>query len=766
MKLKLNKYLVYFLQFILFFALFYVLFHASVAGLVFPFAFGVLFALAWANQKVWLLAPAYIGASVATSATLNFSIVTLVCVFCLVVPYFVHVLCKKNFRKWELFVYALVGQTGQVVFDVLAGVHLLLIVASLVLGVVFMWAAMNVFEAFAIRGFSNKLTTLETISLFSTIAAISAGLVVFNVGAFSFFKLFASVLVLILAWCSTPLLTILGASVMAFGTLIGTNNPVFFAPLVLWAIVAIVFKKRFRIFMALSVVLVELVAGVYFKLYYSFEFLNVLPVLISAVAFLLVPARIFEEISTIFNWSKDRAAMRSVANRNREILHRRLGNLGEIFNEMNVIYRNLLKKSMSIEDVKTVLHQEIVDKICAYCPERNHCHRTFADSTKKVFDQLMTISFEKGKATLLDIPSYLTSRCKQTNSILGSINTLTGQYKKYIGMVKDVDTSKLIVAEQLLGVSQIMKKLSKEVETSIVFDTSKENKIMDELTYYNIFCADVVVFERDVCTMEVSVVIKNEDAQKPRIADVVSKVCGKAMSVYEIFPCSRPGFDIVNLRTAPLLDCLFGVSQKTKSGSKVSGDTYTIVKLDGDKILFGISDGMGSGEKAEKTSELSINLVENFYKAGFDNDLILSTTNRLLELHKEEIFSALDLCIIDQRSGLVDFIKMASPSSFLLNDIECKEVSSGALPLGIVENLTPLTTKHVVESKDFVIMFSDGISDSFASSEELKECVKAIKVKNPQDFADELLERALACNNGYAVDDMTVIAVKMLDFKK
>ena len=392
--------------------------------------------------------------------------------------------------------------------------------------------------------------------------------------------------------------------------------------------------------------------------------------------------------------------------------------------------------------------------------------KLFSNCAKKVFDQLVTISYEKGKATLLDIPSYLTSRCKQTNAILGSVNTLTAQYKKYIGMVQDVDMSKLIVAEQLLGVSQIMKKLSKEVESAIAFDTSKENKIMDELTYHNLQCADVVVFEKDEWTMEVSVVVKNEDAEKPRIADVVSRVCGKAMAVYEIFPCSRPNHAIVNLRTAPRFDCLFGVSQKTKNGSKMSGDTYTIVKLDGDKILFAISDGMGSGEKAEKTSELSINLVENFYRAGFDNDLILSTVNKLLQLHKEEIFSALDLCVVDQRNGLVDFIKMASPNSFLLSEDECKTISSGSLPLGIVENMSPFVSKNVVESKDFVIMFSDGIADSFSCEEELLECVKSIKTKNPQEFADELLERALVCNNGYAVDDMTVVVVKMMEFKK
>ena len=516
--------------------------------------------------------------------------------------------------------------------------------------------------------------------------------------------------------------------------------------------------------MIISLICVELIIGYYFNLYLSFGYVEILPVAISSLIFLCLPKGLCSEIAVIFNLSKDRLAMKNVVNRNREILHRRLGNLSEIFNEMNIIYRNMLKQGMTLDEVKTLLEQEITDKICSFCPERNHCHRTFAENTKQVFDELITISFEKGKATLLDIPSYLTSRCKQTNAILGSINTLTGQYKKYMSMVHDVDTSKLIIAEQLLGVSKIMGGLSKEVESSISFDTTRENKILDELTYYNIICIDAVVFEKDVWTQMASVVVRNSDSDKPRIVDVISKVCGSKMAVFESYPCSRPGYTVVNLKTAPKYDCLFGVAQKTKNGSKMSGDTYSIVKLDGEKILFAISDGMGSGEKAEKTSELSISLVENFYKAGFDNDLILSTVNKLLALHKEEIFSALDIAIVDEKNGLVDFIKMASPKSYILNEDQCQAVEAGALPMGIVEETKPLIKKHVIEAKDFIILISDGISDSFEDDEELKECIKTIKTKNPQEFADELLERALACNNGYAVDDMTVIVVKILDF--
>ena len=99
MNIKTKKVLQYFLSFLLFFAVFFILFNASVNFLIFPFAFGMLFSLAWANQKIWLLAPAYIGAGLLVSPELETAICLLVCVFCLMVPYLIHTLCKKNIRK-------------------------------------------------------------------------------------------------------------------------------------------------------------------------------------------------------------------------------------------------------------------------------------------------------------------------------------------------------------------------------------------------------------------------------------------------------------------------------------------------------------------------------------------------------------------------------------------------------------------------------------------------------------------------------------------
>lgn len=131
-------------------------------------------------------------------------------------------------------------------------------------------------------------------------------------------------------------------------------------------------------------------------------------------------------------------------------------------------------------------------------------------------------------------------------------------------MASDIDSSKLIIAEQLLGVSKVIDSLSKEVDSNISFDTVRENKILDELTYHNIICIDAVVFEKDIHTLVASLVVRKEDAEKLRIVDCVGKVCGQKMAVFEMFPSIRPNYTVVNLKTAPRFDCMFGVCQRRK----------------------------------------------------------------------------------------------------------------------------------------------------------------------------------------------------------
>ena len=133
---------------------------------------------------------------------------------------------------------------------------------------------------------------------------------------------------------------------------------------------------------------------------------------------------------------------------------------------------------------------------------------------------------------------------------------------------------------------------------------------------------------------------------------------------------------------------------QTESSRKRSvGDTHSFIKISKDKFLLALCDGMGSGVQAEKTSNISISLVENFYKAGFDNDIILSSVNRLLVCANEEAFTAVDIAVINLEKGLCDFIKLGSPTSVVKCNGIVQFIAGGSLPLGVLEEMKPVSTK-------------------------------------------------------------------------
>lgn len=749
---------------VVFLALFFILENASINQIIFPFSFAMLFALVWANQKIWLVAPAYLIAAIIVDYSVAGIVSAIVCVTMIVVPFALHTIFKKNIQIWELAIYALFSQAGYIGFAAASGTNsVIFAVVSAVVGVVFMLGSVKLFEALFMRGFAYRLSAIEYVAGGIILIGLSSGLVNLDLYGFSFLKLFVSFVLLAITYCSKNYYSVFIASILGLGTLLQANNPVFFAPFVIWALAISPFKTYRKYFTALAIILAELVIGFYFNLYYSFDWLGILPVAISAVVFAVIPDKVYAMVKSIFDLRGDRAAIKNVVNQNRELLHRRLLSLSDVFGEMDRVFRGLVKRNLSEDEVKKLLRDEIIARNCESCPDRVRCHRTRQQDTIRVFDELTAIAFEKGKVTLLDIPSYLSANCGRVNGIISSAATLARQYKSYSGMLSNIDTSKLLIADQLKGISSVMKNLSQEVDHEIAFDGKREDKIIEELLFNDIVCTDAIVYERDAHTFEINLIVRNLDADKIKIPSIVGKICKCNMAVVDKYAATRPGYTALSLKTAPKLDCVFALASTPKSGSEASGDSHSIMRLDGDRFMFAICDGMGSGDEAEQTSQTAISLIENFYKAGFDSELVLSSVNKLLSLQKEDKFSALDVCVLDLKSGLGDFIKMGAPCGFVVSEEGCTLVESGALPLGIVDKFNPITKKLVVSDGEIVVMFSDGISDAFASDKSIQDFIKTIYSPNPQIIADKLLEQALANSDGRAMDDMTVLAIKIFN---
>lgn len=749
------------IKFLLFILLFFILSQSSINGAIFPFAFAMLFGLAWAGQKVWLLIPAYIVGMIICNNSFSGIIDIVSTVTMLALPFYIHVIIKKPMAKWELFLYSGLSQVAKIVFWAIEGGSPILIILHLVLGLVYLFFLISMFEPLIMRGFTYKLTKFEMVSASIVLITLGGGLAGCDVYGFSFLKLAVALGVLVLTHVSTLSQTLIFAGLMGIGGLLSTQNPMMIAPFIIWALAVVALRKSNRFLSALGIALAEIASAFLFELYYSISVATFLPVLISACVFLCVPQKYYERLAVLLLPSPERLAVKNLLNRNREVLQRRLANLSEVFFDMNHVFRRLIKKEASEEEAKEMIFDELKKSICAGCPEQKHCHRTFSEDTHKIFVQLITIALERGKITLLDFPSYLTSRCGKANRLISEVNTITNQYKSYRQLVGNIDTSKLLISDQLEGVAGIMKALSEEVDTMIDISPEREERLKEELSLNNIICTDAIVYEKDACTTMSTLVVREEDVNKLKLQKVTSKICAQPMAIYNVYPTERAGLVSVNLKTAPRFDCIFGLAQHTKSGGDCSGDRHSIERLDGDKFIFAICDGMGSGQKAGEKAETAIGLIENFYKAGFESDIILSSVNKLLNLERDDIFSSIDICTIDLKNGVADFVKMGASTSYIRGEDGCQIIQCSALPVGVLDNAKAITKKVVLKDKDFIVLCSDGINDAFSSDVEFKDFLLTIKSQNPQEQADAVLEKALGMNNGYAVDDMTVIVVKI-----
>jgi serine phosphatase RsbU (regulator of sigma subunit) len=91
-----------------------------------------------------------------------------------------------------------------------------------------------------------------------------------------------------------------------------------------------------------------------------------------------------------------------------------------------------------------------------------------------------------------------------------------------------------------------------------------------------------------------------------------------------------------------------------------------------------------------------------------------------------------------------------------------KTVAASALPVGILADAEAETEKTRVHDGDSIVMITDGVESRESGSLWVSEFIKErSKQKCDKSLADEILNRAVAENNGTATDDMTVLSVKL-----
>ena len=94
----------------------------------------------------------------------------------------------------------------------------------------------------------------------------------------------------------------------------------------------------------------------------------------------------------------------------------------------------------------------------------------------------------------------------------------------------------------------------------------------------------------------------------------------------------------------------------------------------------------------------------------------------------------------------------------MLGEGTVRTIRGGALPVGVLDEITPVYEKLPLKDGDMLVMVSDGVLDAL-TLHGAEYALERIEALNPQKLANALIAAAKKCG---VSDDASVLAVRIL----
>lgn len=739
------------------FLCFLVLGRAKILQLINPFLVALAFALLALNKNGILIAFEFFVSSILNNLSLEGLIISASVFFCVVLLYLSFKILKKKINLIASLIFALISQSAFLYFNIGSTESIVISLVNTAVTLCFVYVFYVGFGAIFSRGLQSRFTADETvcfaafcIAFFCGIANIFVWHVNISIGIVALLILFAS-------RCCSKSATLCLASLAGLGFAFYCSSLVFMAVFVSYAIVAVMLQDVKRVFVSFSVVAVDLLFGFFFNVYAVYDFYFIISLGVAVLVFMFVPNKFFQKLKNFsFSYEGDLISEFMIFEE-REKVKNRLLLVQNLFLEMQNEYRNLSVGSAERKGACEMLAEDLINKVCSCCEKRNFCREN--PKMRESLEKLFEFGMEKQKVTILDATNLFAEKCACLSNIISEVNSSLKSYFEYEKTVKENNQGKIMMSEQMGSTAGIFKELAKTSFSDLKIDKRKAKDVLDSFAENSVVANECVVLKDDFGVKKVVAVIRNKDVLLPGLLKALKKVFRIDFTVTDRKMSKYSGWTIVQFVPSEKYKLAIGFASSAKENSSVSGDTSAILKIDENRYLFAISDGMGHGESANKIATSALGLVENFYKAGFSSETIVSSINKILLPREEESFVALDACIVDLSVGVADFVKVGASVSVIKSQNQCKMVYSDSLPLGVTSLPALNVQSAVLKEQDIVVLASDGIVDSFDRVEDFVCFVNNSNISNIQLLADDILEEVQSRTKHE--DDMTVIVLKI-----
>lgn len=667
-----------------------------------------------------------------------------------------------------------------------------LLVAITVSMVVYIFYKIFVNALGLITNYNEKMAfSIEEVLASSLLASIAlCALQDIQILGFSIRNVLSIFIVLVLGWKNGVLVgTTAGATIGVTLGIIANSEPMVVASYAISGMIAGILNRFGKIgvicgFVLGNVVLSYVSNGLISNLIVFKE------ILIAGVALLAVPRNINLKIENIIGENKFLPiGVNRGLNKSKETVSK-LNNVSKMVNEMANTYKDVAATVVDEQDIKEKNKQTFIAELLNNIEnmKENILYDSIENVEGEIVDEIFNKLLEKQFIKEKDLIKIL---AKNNNYVVGfgedeekldrdiekMTQAINSAYR--IGKMNFVWSARLKEEKQnfesqLKGVSRaisnIAKNLDEENYAQELFDDKKE-QIALILKQKEILLQEISITKKDGGRFNVELYIEQNERNdiKDIILNILNKVLEEKMCVIEEKSVKKENCTKYVFMSDDKYILDIGHSIAIKDNMPVSGDSILNTKLKDGKYLIAISDGMGSGPEARKSSQIVTSMLKRLLNSGFERNTSISLINSSLLNVSDEVFATLDIAIIDLYKGTIEFIKNGACPTYIKNSKRTQVIKSRTLPTGVVKEVSADVFDKDIEENDLIVMVSDGILDSNIEykNKELwvKYLIEDINILNPQKVADIILNESIDNNFGKVKDDMSVIVCKFIKKK-
>lgn len=486
--------------------------------------------------------------------------------------------------------------------------------------------------------------------------------------------------------------------------------------------------------------------------------------LVSGVLFIFIPPRALNRVTEYLAGPVSGKVLEGEAGRRASLeASDRLYILGKALSRVSRNLQEFLNDEVEDEQTMTEAVMEIVaDRVCRRCPMCEKCWGTNFIKTYKLVEKALS-DLKTDETGLLEVPAWFRSACTRNEKFVESLGVAFSVYKAEKLWRARLIEARERLAEQAGIISGNIMGIARSIVERRTRNYEIEESFLEAAASLGIPVADIRIGADSGSGVSADLVCEGIHRIDMDLLDsTVRAFLGSQMVRVGEMRRDMLGHSVLRYMHKPRYRTITGVARLKKEDSTISGDSFTFFISGSGCHISAISDGAGSGSRAERYSRNAVQMLEYLMDEGMDMTFAIQLIRMYLGIRgNKEPLATMDACAISLVDGSIRFHKIGAPPSYIRTMSGVSEVPS-ADPNDENYCADGGISGYKATEGDFVIMVSDGVYHAFCSNGQcsLQKYIESLDTLNPQQMADMILTESTLRGKG-ARDDMTVLVTRL-----